>query len=85
MQEFYENKAGSLRERFRKTGSGRAVRAGVCRQDLSGLSEDGDDVFDVHYEEAIVAFEIDRDCACGIEQHLVVLPQRYIRCVFDLN
>lgn len=39
----------------------------------SGLAtEDGDDVFDVDDEEAVVAFEIDGDSVFGIEEDFVV-------------
>jgi hypothetical protein len=49
------------------------------------FSEDRDDVLDLHHEKPIVTFEIDGNGAFGIEQHLVVLAQRYIRRAFDLG
>jgi len=49
------------------------------------FSEDRDDILNLHHEKAIVALEIDGDGPLGIEQNFVVLPQRYVRRVFDLG
>ena len=43
-----------------------------------GFSEDGDDVFDVHDKEAIVAFKIDGNGPFGIKVDLVILFQRQL-------
>ena len=43
------------------------------------FSKDSDDVFDLDHEQAIITFEIDGNGAFGIEQHLVVLTQWYVR------
>ncbi len=50
---------------------------------VSRLAEDGDDVGDLDDEEAIVPFEIDRNGAAGIEEDLVVLPQRNVGTVLN--
>ena len=49
------------------------------------FSEDGDDVFDLYYEQPIVAFKIDGNRPFGIEQHFVVLAQRDVGRVLDLG
>lgn len=43
------------------------------------FSEDRDDVLNLYHEQAIITFEIDGDGTFGIEQHFVVLAQRYVR------
>ena len=43
------------------------------------FSKDCDYVFDLDHEQAIITFEIDGNGAFGIEQHLVVLTQWYVR------
>ncbi len=47
------------------------------------FAEDGDDIFDGDDEEAIVAFEIDRDGLLGVEEDLVVLADGIIGVVVD--
>ena len=49
------------------------------------FSKDSDYVFDLDHEQTIVPFEIDGNGVFGIEQHLVVLTQWYVRWVFDLG
>ena len=43
------------------------------------FSKDCHDVFDLDDEQAIITFEIDGYGAFGIEQHFVVLTQRYVQ------
>ncbi len=43
------------------------------------FSKDCDYVFDLNDEQAIITFEIDGNGVFGIEQHLVVLTQWYVR------
>ncbi len=40
---------------------------------LSGFSEYCDDVFHFHYEEPVIALEIDGDGSFRIEEHFVIL------------
>ena len=42
------------------------------------FSKDCNYVFDINHEQAIIAFEIDWYGAFGIEQHFVILTQRYV-------
>ncbi len=55
-----------------RSGCGDEV-PGADVEALSGFSEYSDDVFYFHYEESVIALEIDRDGSFGIKEHFVIL------------
>ena len=48
-------------------------------------SENGHHIFNRHNKELIIRLEVDGNGSLGMEEDLVVLPQRYIFVVFDLS
>ena len=60
--------------RFGTADPGGEMRCpGADVEALSGFSEYSDDVFHFHYEESVIALEIDWDGSFGIKEHFVIL------------